>query len=96
MAGKACDPLCRDNRRDGYWLTGWMTSLALPVLFAWQQNTGQSFWTEEMPLKHLKVHCGRLDEDEIEAFLKKDGTHLCDRCNTSLRPGGHSQYPESL
>lgn len=25
---------------------------------------------------HLKVHCGRLDEDEIEAFLKKNGTHL--------------------
>ena len=37
---------------------------------------GAELLTEEMPLKHLKVHCGRLDEDEIEAFLKKNGTHL--------------------
>ena len=37
---------------------------------------GAELLTEEMPLKHLKVHCGRLDEDEIEAFLKKTGTDL--------------------
>ena len=57
---------------------------------------GAELLTEEMPLKHLKVHSGRLDEDEIEAFLKKKRNTSCDRCNTSLCPGGHSQYPESL
>ena len=41
---------------------------------------GAELLTEEMPLKHLKVHCGRLDEDEIEAFLKKNGTHLVINC----------------
>ena len=57
---------------------------------------GAELLEEEMSLKHLTVHCGRLDEDEIEAFLKKKRNTSCDRCNTSLCPGGDCQYPESL
>lgn len=37
---------------------------------------GAELLAEEMPLKHLKVHCGRLDEGEIEDLLEKEGPSL--------------------
>ena len=37
---------------------------------------GAELLEEEIPLKHLKVHCGRLDEKEIEAFLEKESPSL--------------------
>lgn len=37
---------------------------------------GAELLTEKMPLKHLKVHCGRLDEGEIEDFLEKEEPSL--------------------
>ena len=37
---------------------------------------GAELLEEEMSLKHLTVHCGRLDEGEMEAFLKKESPSL--------------------
>lgn len=57
---------------------------------------GAELLEEEMSLKHLTVHCGRLDEGAMEAFLKKGEPVSSDRCHPSLCPGGDCQYPESL
>ncbi len=37
---------------------------------------GAELLAEDIPLKHLKVHCGRLDEKEIEVFLEKESPSL--------------------
>ena len=37
---------------------------------------GAELLEEEMSLKHLTVHCGRLDEGAMEAFLKKESPSL--------------------
>lgn len=37
---------------------------------------GAELLAEEIPLKHLKVHCGRLDENKIEVFLEKETPSL--------------------
>ena len=56
---------------------------------------GAELLEEEMSLKHLTVHCGRLDGCDGSFFEKREPVSS-DRCHPSLCPGGHSQYPESL
>ena len=63
MAGKACDPLCRELQK-GRVLANWLddqpgvTGTRLRGNGIRCRASGQ----KRCPLKHLTVHCGRLDE----------------------------------
>ena len=78
---------------EGRTISEYLASCKVPVTACVATEYGETLLTEN---EYLKVHAGRMDQEEIAAFIREKGAELCDRCNTSLCGGGIGKCGGSL